>query len=138
MNLSLHLRIVGLLLLALATAHFFFPKRFGWKEDLGKLTLLNRQIFLVHDFFIMLMLYLFGTLSFFFAPLLLERSPLARVVLIGMILFWLLRLAAQLFYYDRALWTGNRFNTVAHLLFTVMWSYFVLVYVLALRSQLTP
>jgi hypothetical protein len=30
-----HLRIAGILLIALAAAHPFFPARFGWKEDLA-------------------------------------------------------------------------------------------------------
>lgn len=136
MTLPLHLKITGLLLLGLAALHFFFPRRFGWKEDLAQLSLLNRQIFLVHFVFIVLILLLLGTLCLFFTPLLLARSSLARVVLSGMIVFWLVRLIVQLFVYDPALWRGNRFNTVVHLLFTALCAYLLLVYSLTLRGQL--
>jgi len=66
MTLSLHLKIVGASLLLLAVAHAFFPRRFGWAEELSRLSPLNRQMFQVHCFFIGLVLFMFGLLSLCF------------------------------------------------------------------------
>ena len=58
-----HLRIAGALQILLALLHLAFPKRFQWKEELARLSPLNRQIFLVHTFFICVVLTLIGALS---------------------------------------------------------------------------
>jgi hypothetical protein len=138
MNLALHLKIVGTLLLLLAFAHLFFPKRFGWKTDLAKLTLLNRQVFLVHAFFISLVLVLFGLLSLAYTGTILQPSPLARIVLAGLVMFWVARLFIQFFVYDARLWQGNHFNTTMHVFFSLMWTYYVAVYATALWRQYQP
>ena len=136
MSLILHLKIVGASLIVLGLAHAFFPKRFQWQEELGRLSLLNRQIFLVHCFFIVLTLWMMGALSLLFTPTLLIRTDLARLVLSGLTLFWFLRLLTQLFIYDRRLWKGNRFYTRMHIFFTLMWSYYVAVFAWALWRQM--
>jgi hypothetical protein len=123
-SLAVHLRIVGVSLIALGLAHGLFPKRFRWKEELARLTLLNRQIFLVHCFFIALVLVLVGALSVAFTELFVEPSPLARVVLVGLVV------------YDRALWRGDRGRTLIHAAFVALWSYYVAVYAVALGGQL--
>jgi hypothetical protein len=131
MNLAMHLKIVGILQLLLAFAHFFFPRRLGWKEDCAKLTLLNRQIFFVHCFFIVLVLVLFGALTLVYTDLLLRGDQLSKVVLSGLFLFWLARLYIQFFVYDARLWRGDRFNTRVHVFFSMLWTYYVGVYGLA-------
>ena len=67
MSLSFQLKIVGASLLLLAGAHAFFPRRLNWKEELGRVSSLNRQVFQIHCFFIGLILFLFGLLSLCFA-----------------------------------------------------------------------
>jgi hypothetical protein len=135
-NLVLHLKIVGVLLVLLALLHLTFPRRFKWREELQTLSLLNRQIFLVHTFFVALAVLLGGLLTFFCAEALLERTLLARAVLSALALFWLARWVVQLFVYSPRLWRGHRFNTAAHALFTCLWAYFVAVYGSALFSAL--
>ena len=136
MSLALHLRIAGLGLIVLAFAHLAFPRHFRWKEELARLSLLNRQIFQVHVFFIGLVLVLFGAVSLLLPEALLTPGPLSRAVLGGFTLFWSLRLIVQLFVYDSALWRGNRLYTAFHFLFTAYWTYLVAVYASALRSLL--
>lgn len=134
-DLALHLRIVGGSMIILAGAHIYFARRFDWKNDLAKLSLINRQIFLVHAFFICLTLSLMGILALFFPDTLLMRSTLARLLLIGLIAFWGLRLIFQWFVYDSSHWRGHRTNTVAHFAFTILWSYYTLIFAVALRHQ---
>jgi hypothetical protein len=136
MTLLALLRIAGLLLLGLAASHALFPKRLGWKEDLARLTPLNRQIFLVHTFFIVLVVTMMGVVSLAFADLLVTPSPLARLVLAGLALFWAARLFVQWFVYDASLWRGDRFNTMVHVVFSVLWTYLTAVYGAALWIQL--
>lgn len=131
MNPEPHLNIAGALQIMLALAHLAFPKRFQWKEELARLSLLNRQIFLVHTFFICVVLGMFGALSLFASTLLMEGTPLARLILLGMAIFWGLRLFCQWFVYDAALWRGQRFNTMVHGVSTVLWLYLTAVYVWA-------
>lgn len=135
MNLNLHLKIVGLMLILLALAHVDFPRRLGWRVDLAKVSLFTRQVFYVHCFFLCLVLALCGALSLFGTAALMERTPLARMVLGGLVIFWGARLFAQFFVYDSKLWRGNAFNTGMHVLFSLMWIYFVAVYGAALWDQ---
>jgi hypothetical protein len=129
------LKMAGALMLLLALGHVYFPKRFGWKEELGRLSLLNRQIFLVHCFFICLVLGMFGVLSLVYTGTLTQPGPLARLVLGGLVIFWTARLYIQFFVYDPRLWKGNRFNTAMHIFFSLMWLYYVAVYAAALWRQ---
>jgi hypothetical protein len=135
-KLAFHLQLAGLLLIVLAAAHLAFPKRFHWREELSRLSPLNRQIFQVHVFFIAVVLVLFGALSWLLADELLAPGPLPKAVLAGFTLFWALRLFVQLFVYEGALWRGNRFNTAVHVAFTAFWVYLVTVYGWALLRQL--
>ena len=132
MNSTILIQCSGVLLILLAIAHLFFPKPFHWKEELSRLSLLNRQIFLVHCFFIALVLMIFGCLCLFYTEQLLQNTPLSHAVLAGMAMFWFARLIIQLFVYDSKLWRGNRFRTVVHYLFTAFWISLVLVYTLPL------
>jgi hypothetical protein len=135
MNLEVHPRVVGMLLLMLAGLNVLLPRRFGWGTELAKLSLLTRQIFIVHCVFIFLVLVMMGVLSAVFAPLLMGRTPLATVVLSGLTVFWVVRLLMQFFFYSPKLWQGNRFNTVMHIVFSCVWIYVSTVYVAALMGS---
>jgi uncharacterized membrane protein YGL010W len=124
MNIRLHLQIIGLLQILLALAHLTFPSRFKWKEDFSKVSLLNRQMFYVHAFFLCLTLVLFGLLNLACTDELLTGGRLSRLVLGGIATFWVIRWVFQFFVYDKRLWRGNRMNTVIHGFFALLWTYF--------------
>lgn len=128
MSLELHLRIAGALQIALALLHLDFPKRFRWKEELARLSLLNRQIFLVHTVFICVVLTMIGALSLLAPRTLLEPTSLSRLVLGGFAVFWGLRLVFQWLVYDSRLWRGDSFNTAVHAVLTAIWAYLSAVY----------
>ncbi|HJZ11125.1 MAG TPA: hypothetical protein VJ521_03190, partial [Acidobacteriota bacterium] len=123
MSLEILIKIAGTLLLLLAATHCLFPKILDWKKELAYLSVLNRQIFLVHTFFIVLVLLGFGVLSLFCTDDLMAPQRLSRTILGGMAGFWFLRLIVQLFIYDSRLWRKNRSRTAAHLLLTAFWSF---------------
>lgn len=128
MNAEFAVRLAGVFLLILAAMHIFVPRALGWRDDLARLTLVNRRIFQVHCFFIVLTVVMMGILSLFFARTLLEPNTLARAVLFGLIAFWSARLIVQWFVYDSTLWRGSRPRTAAHLLLTALWAYLVFAY----------
>jgi hypothetical protein len=128
MSLETHFRIVGALQIAIAALHVTFPKRLGWTEELPRLSLLNRQIFVVHAIFICVVLVMMGALTAFAPEELLQPTRLARFALAGFTAFWALRLVFQWFVYDSKLWRGNRTNTLVHFGATALWLYFAAVY----------
>jgi hypothetical protein len=132
MTLHLHLQIAGALLLALGLAHVFFNRYFGWDQELASVSLFTRRVFQVHCFFIALVLVLLGAGSLFYADALLDPTPLSRLVLAGIVVFWLCRLFAQFFFYDQAIWKGDPFRTSMHWAFSTLWIYLVVIYVFAL------
>ncbi|HEV8113489.1 MAG TPA: hypothetical protein VGR31_12005 [Planctomycetota bacterium] len=137
MSIETHLRAAGALLLLLASLHPFLPKELGWRDDLAKLSLVNRQIFLVHVAFIVLLLVLLGLLVFCFAGELAAPSRLARAILGGLALFWGLRLVTQVFVYDRKLWRGQRRNTTVHVVAILLWVYLTSVFAWGFWRQTT-
>lgn len=134
MTIQTHLQIVGALLFALGLSHIFFVRFFGWKQEAARMSLFTGQVFIVHCFFIALLLVLLGALSWFYASALLEPGPLSRAVLMGLVVFWFCRLIFQLFVYRSEIWRGRPFYTVMHVLFSVFWFYAVLTYGAALHS----
>lgn len=118
-----HLRIVGALMALLVVMHLFVPSRLRWREELARLSTINRQIFHVHTMFIVLLLALFAGLFVVYAEALLEPAPLSRAVLGGLTIFWTLRLLTQWFVYSPEVWRGNRFNTTVHAVISLVWIY---------------
>ncbi len=138
MNIYLHLKVAGALLLALGLTHSLFGRYFKWEQELAQVSLLTRQIFLVHCFFISLSVVLIGACTLFYTNALLGSETLSRVVLTGFVVFWLIRLVFQFFVYDSAIWRGRRFYTVMHVAFSIFWIYVVFIYGAALRVAWNP
>ncbi|HEY0074522.1 MAG TPA: hypothetical protein VGB77_10495 [Abditibacteriaceae bacterium] len=136
-SLPFHLKLAGFALLALAFAHLFFEKRFGWKDELMRLSPFNRQMFYVHNFFVTLVLVMIGALSLFGTNALLEKSALGLYVTGGISFFWLCRWLVQFFFYESKLWRGKKFETAAHIAFALFWSYLLVVYGSALWHQIS-
>jgi|KBSSwiStaDraftv2_1062776.scaffolds.fasta_scaffold156960_2 hypothetical protein len=122
-SLALHLRAVGLIMAGLVAVNVCVPGRLGWKEDLARVSPLNRQIFVAHTVFLILLLALLAALFLACADALLEPGRLSRAVLSGLIAFWGLRMLMQWFFYSPAHWRGDRFRTLAHGVFSLAWIY---------------
>jgi hypothetical protein len=130
-TLHIHLQIVGILLMLLGLSHIFFNRFFRWEQELVAVSLLTRQVFFVHNFFIGLTVMLGGVASFFCANALLRPDTLSRAVLSGMATFWLCRLLAQFVGYDSAIWRGDRFRTFMHVACSLLWCYVAATYGIA-------
>jgi hypothetical protein len=124
------LKITGILLILLALIHIVFPSYFNWKHELSSLSLLNRQIMLVHTFFIALIVLLMGILCVVASRDLIETS-LGKKVVLGLAVFWICRFFIQFFGYSSKLWRGKNFETTVHVIFSILWTYVSAVFILA-------
>ncbi|RYY60428.1 MAG: hypothetical protein EOO05_09900 [Chitinophagaceae bacterium] len=119
---EIQLKIAGIILICLALVHLFFPRYFEWKQELQRLSLVNRQMVQVHTFFIALTLFLMGLLAFFFGRDLMATT-LGQAIGLGLGVFWVIRLVVQFIGYSSQLWKGKAFETFIHILFITLWSY---------------
>ncbi|MFC7526642.1 hypothetical protein ACFQRK_21970 [Parapedobacter sp. GCM10030251] len=124
---AVHLKITGVLLVALAFIHMFFPRYFNWRKELMGLSLINRQMMLVHVFFIALTVFLMGLLCLTHTDELISTG-LGKAISSGLGIFWVIRLAIQFFGYASELWRGKAFETTVHLVFSLLWVYFSTVF----------
>ena len=124
---QLHLKIIGVLSIALALVHVVFPKYFDWRKELSLLSLINRQMMMVHVFFIALIVFLVGLLCLTSATDLIETN-LGKNICLGLGIFWVTRLIIQFFGYSSKLWRGKPFETFIHVVFILLWSYFSYVF----------
>jgi len=124
---EMHLKLIGVLLIALALVHIFFPKYFNWDKELKSLSLINRQMMTVHTFFIALTVLLMGLLCLTSSVELIETN-LGKKISLGLGLFWAVRLVIQLFGYSTALWKGKKFETFMHIIFLLLWAYLSIIF----------
>ena len=124
---EIHYEIIGTILIALALVHVIFPKYFNWDTELKKLSLINRQMMTVHTFFIDLVVLLMGLLCLTSSTDLVE-TQLGKTISLGLGIFWVVRLFVQFFGYSSKLWRSKTFETVIHILFSLLWIYFSIVF----------
>ncbi len=129
------LRAVGASLLVLSVFHAFLWKNLNWGDEIKRLSPLSARVFAVHTFFIAFVLFALGLLSLVRADLLLAPSELGRLMLVGVVLFWLVRLALQPLVFDAVMgsvWATSRFLRAGA---SVVWVMYVAVYGCALAVQ---
>jgi hypothetical protein len=111
MNSEMMMRAIwgaGFVHVGIILANIPLPGRLRVRERLSGLPQFVRQIFYVHWVYIVIVLGLFASLCFGFARDLAGGSALGRFLSGFMAAFWLLRIALQVFYYDRNLRRENR------------------------------
>jgi len=91
----------GVMHLGIIAANVPLPRRLRVRERLAGVPKFVRQIFYVHWIYIVIVLGMFAALCFGFAEDMAGGSPLGRFLSGFMAGFWLLRIALQIFYYDR-------------------------------------
>jgi hypothetical protein len=106
--------------LLVASASLFAPKMLHYRENLAKLAPIVRQIFIVMNCYIVLVLVAFAGLCFGFAGELAGQSVLGRYFSGFLAIFWSMRVLIQLFFYDRQ---TKRSHPVFNLLFLAAFVY---------------
>ena len=133
---EIHYKIIGILLIALALIHIFFPKYFNWNEELKSLSLINRHMMTVHTFFIALTVFLMGVLCFTSSSELVETN-LGKKISLGLGIFWTFRLFIQFFGYSNDLWKGKKFETLIHIVFSLLWTFHIFNNIFQLTTNIT-
>lgn len=126
---EIHFKIIGIVLIVLAFIHAIFPKFFNWDKELASLSLINRQMMVVHTFFVAFIVFLMGLLCLSSSHELIETN-LGKKIVLGFGVFWSVRLFVQFFGYSAALWKGKTFETAVHILFALLWTYLSLIFLL--------
>jgi hypothetical protein len=124
---QIHLKIIGCLLIVLALLHIMFPRYFNWKEELKSLNLINKQMMEIHTFFIAVTILLMGLLCLTSSTELVN-TVLGKRICLGLGIFWGTRLVIQFFGYSSKLWKGKRFETLMHIIFSILWIYLTYVF----------
>jgi hypothetical protein len=124
---EIHFKIIGVLLIALALIHIIFPKYFNWDKELKSLSIINRQMMMIHTFFIALTVLLMGLLCLTSSKELIETT-LGKKISLGLGIFWIIRLFIQFFGYSSSLWKGKKFETSIHILFSLVWTYLSIIF----------
>ena len=101
---------------AILAANFVMPKKLRCRENLSCVSPMIRTVFVVHWGYIVLVLGIFVSLCFWFAPELAGASRLGRFLSAFIAVFWLVRVPIQLFVYDPEIRRQNRFGDVIFLL----------------------
>jgi hypothetical protein len=106
----------GAVQLAIVAANFVLPKKLQCRENLSRVSPMIREVFIIHWVYIVLVIGIFTSLSFWFAPELAGAGRLGRYLSAVIAAFWLLRVPIQLFFYDPEIRRQNRLADVTILL----------------------
>ena len=131
MNLEILIFVGGILHFGILIASALVPKVLDWKDSLGKLDGLSRQLVWVHGVFIVLVIIGFGLLSVLCANELATGTFLARAVCAFIAFFWAARLVVQVFVFDAKPYLKNAFLKLGYNGLTVVFGYLAVVYSLA-------
>lgn len=126
---EIHFKIIGFLLIILALVHIIFPKYFNWDKELSSLSLINKQMMIIHTFFIALTVLLMGLLCITSSSELIGTN-LGKKISLGLGIFWSVRLLIQFFGYSSDLWKGKKFETLMHIIFSILWAYLSSIFIL--------
>jgi hypothetical protein len=133
LELALQLAAVGQAAVALLNLNLVRLLR--WQPDLARMTLLVRQVFQIHTFFISATLLIFAALTGRFAHELATGSdPIGRWLAGGIGLFWAIRAILQVAHYSPSHWRGIPSRTAVHLILLTVYSGWAVLYFAACQG----
>jgi hypothetical protein len=131
-HLSIFLRAVAALQLAVAFLNLFLVPLLQWKEDLARAPLLLREVFHVHAWFISVTLTIFGLLTWrFAAEIAAHTNALGGWLAAGIGIFWAIRTVLQVAYYSSSHWRGQMARTVIHIALLLLYGGMAAIYLWA-------
>ena len=106
---------LGTVQIVIALLNLGLVRMLDWRPELARLSLLAREVFHAHVYFISLTVAAFGVMTWSSASEMLDGSESAARRLATVIgFFWIARTGVQLCYYSRSHWIGNRPRTIVH------------------------
>src|SRR5262249_29613721 len=118
------LLVAGLLHFAILSAAALVPLVLDWRRNLAGLSPILRQLVWVYGAFITLVIIGFGIITVSNSALLAGGAPLARWICAFIALFWLARLAVQLFVFDIRPIVRNPLLILGNHALTLVFAYF--------------
>jgi FtsH-binding integral membrane protein len=128
LNLTLALRIAGVMHLGLMCAGAMMPGVVGMRSHLAPLPPFIRRLFWVYYLFIGLCLVSFGTITVVLAPTLAAGGDLARALCIFLAVFWTLRLVAATFIFDLRPYLTNKYRRIGYHATNIVFIYLPVIY----------
>src|SRR6185436_9510511 len=125
----------GASLIALSLFHMVLWRTLAWDREIERLSPLNARVFAVHTFFIAFVLGALGLLSLVDPEQLVLPSELARLLLMGIVTFWIARLVMQPLVFDRVMRDGWTRSPILRVGSNLLWASYVAVYAAALVRQ---
>lgn len=98
MNLETIIYVGGIYNIGFVVFHLFFWKIFNWKEDLHKLSFINRGVMQVLNLCLTFVFLIFAYISIFFPQELLNTN-LGQALLLLISIFWSLRAIEQIVFF---------------------------------------
>jgi hypothetical protein len=135
LNLAVLLRVAGISLVVLSLFHAVLWRTLAWDREVERLSPLTARVFAVHTFFIAFVLGALGLLSLFEPELLVAPSELARLLLVGIVVFWIARLVIQPLVFDHVMATGWTRSPLFRVGANLAWLTYVAIYGAALLGQ---
>jgi hypothetical protein len=134
-DLTLLLRIAGVLHLGLMSAGLLMPRMVSMRSHLATLPPFLRQLFWVYYAFIGVCLAGFSAITIVFAPTLAAGGGLARALCAFLAIFWTLRLIAGTFVFDLGPYLTTRPRRLGYHAINIVFAYLPVVYgIAALRA----
>jgi hypothetical protein len=99
--------------MAIFLANFYLPFKLQYRKNISPMAPFFRQVFITHAAYITGVVLLFSVITFAFAPELASGHGLGQFLAATLCLFWLCRIALQLFYYDKSIRRANRAGDIA-------------------------
>ena len=126
------LELAALAQVAVAILNLSLVRLMEWEPDLARMSLLVREVFQVHAWFISVTLAIFGTLTWRFAAEMASGgNPVTQWLCAGIGIFWAIRTVLQVTYYSASHWRGQVGRTVAHITLLFCYGGISIVYLLA-------
>ncbi len=115
--------------LCVAILNLWLVRLMGWKEELGRLSLLARQVFHIHCWFITITLLIFAAFTLRFAGEMAAGTDAAcRWVAMSIGAFWAVRSVMQVAYYSGSHWRGIVSRTAVHIVLLTVYPALAAVY----------
>src|SRR5712691_5590228 len=96
-SLVICIQAAGIVHWLIAAVNFLLPRKLRYRENLASMSPIVRQVFIVHSVYIVLVTIFFGGLCLWFTPELTGPGALGRTLSCFLALFWMQRIAIQLF-----------------------------------------